>query len=54
MAKKTTKKKLAKRATPRKTVAAAPKRASASKAQIATQDPVTAALQRRRLAMLSR
>jgi len=52
--KKTKKKKPAKRAAAAKIVATAPKRAGASKGQLAPLDPVTAALQRRRLAMLSR
>ena len=56
MAKKATatKKKSAKRAPAKKAASAAPKRASVGRAGAAELDPVTAALQRRRLAMLTR
>jgi hypothetical protein len=54
MAKKTTKKKAAKRAPAKKGAAAAPARTNAARAGAAPLDPVSAALQRRRLAMLSR
>jgi len=54
MAKKTATKKASKRAPAKKSAAPAPKRASAGKSGAAELDPVTAALQRRRLSMLSR
>ena len=49
-----TKKKSAKRATAKKTAAPARKRASAGKSEAAPQDPIAAALARRRQAMLGR
>ncbi len=55
MAKKTAaKKKLGKRAPVKKAAAPAAKRASVQRAAAAELDPVSAALQRRRLSMLSR
>ena len=52
MATKATKKKTAKRAATAKTTPAA--RAKSPKAEAVAQDPIAAALQRRRMAMLSR
>lgn len=52
MAKKATKKKTAKRAATAKTTPAA--RAKSPKPEAVAQDPIAAALQRRRMAMLSR
>jgi hypothetical protein len=53
-AKKVTRKPAAKKPAAKRSAKTAPRRASAGKAESASQDPITAALQRRRLAMLSR